>query len=79
MTNITTTPKITTEFAHCEYLINFDHHFQSRTRAPLRKTAAERIALKRAESEGLARKNTVTSAIVFFNALTTLRDLTESH
>ena len=76
MTNITTTPKITTEFAHREYLINFDHHFQSRTRAPLRKTAAERIALKRAESEGLARKNTVT---VFFNALTTIRDLTESH
>lgn len=68
MANITTTPKITTEFAHCEYLINFDHHFQSRTRALLRKTDAERIALTRAESEGLARKNTVTSAIAFFNA-----------
>ena len=63
---ITTTPKITTEFAHCEYLINFDHHFQSRTRTLLRKTDAERIALTSAESEGLARKNTVTSPIAFF-------------
>ena len=54
MANITTTPKITTEFAHCEYLINFDHHFQSPTRTLLRKTDAERIALTRAASEGLA-------------------------
>ena len=54
MANITTTPKITTEFAHCEYLINSDHHFQSRTRNLVRKTNAERIALTRAESEGLA-------------------------
>ena len=70
MANITTTPKITTEFAHCEYLINFDHHSQSRSRALLRKTDAERIALTSAESEGLTRKDTVTSPIVFFfNAL----------
>ena len=66
MANITTTSKITTEFAHCEYLINSDHHFQSRTRNLVRKTNAERIALTRAESEGLARKNTVTSVIAFF-------------
>ena len=54
MANITTTPKITTEFAHSEYLVNFDHRFQSRTRALLRKIDAERIALTSAESEGLA-------------------------
>lgn len=54
MANIATTPNIKTEFAHCEYLINFDHHFQSRTGTLLRKTDAERTALTPATSEGLA-------------------------